>query len=31
LQNAGLHAKTVSQNGDLHTDLSENLERGRLV
>ncbi|QCD90729.1 poly [Vigna unguiculata] len=28
-RNAGLHAKTVSQNGDLHTDLSENLERGR--
>ncbi|BAT99434.1 hypothetical protein LR48_Vigan319s000100 [Vigna angularis] len=28
-RNAGLHAKTVSQNGDMHTDLSENLERGR--
>ncbi|TKY69973.1 KH domain-containing protein [Spatholobus suberectus] len=28
-QNAGVHAETISQNGELHTDLSENLERGR--
>ncbi|CAJ1931258.1 unnamed protein product [Sphenostylis stenocarpa] len=28
-RNAGLHAETISQNGELHTGLSENLERGR--
>ncbi|KAK7366887.1 hypothetical protein VNO80_08890 [Phaseolus coccineus] len=28
-RNAGLHAKTRPQNGELHTDLSENLEHGR--
>lgn len=28
-RNAGVHAETISQNGELHTDLSENLERGR--
>ena len=24
-----MHAETILQNGELHTDLSENLERGR--
>ncbi|KAG5059179.1 hypothetical protein JHK87_000208 [Glycine soja] len=28
-RNAGVHAETILQNGELHTDLSENLERGR--
>ncbi|KAL2348997.1 hypothetical protein Fmac_002997 [Flemingia macrophylla] len=28
-QNAGVHAETISDNGELHMDLSENLERGR--
>ncbi|KAJ1382146.1 Tetratricopeptide-like helical domain superfamily [Sesbania bispinosa] len=28
-QNAGVRAETISENGVLHTDLSDNLERGR--
>ncbi|RDX58213.1 RNA-binding KH domain-containing protein RCF3, partial [Mucuna pruriens] len=28
-QNAGVHAETKPANGELHTDLSENLEHGR--